>query len=180
MAMWQIARRLTLLAAAACGLLLTTGAAAAEPSPSQRLAIEPMLRPAPQRVVTGTLDAERLRAIDEAGFAHIVSLQPVAEHPDFDEAAQAEALGLRHHHRPIRGAADLDREAARWLDEVLADIGEEPAVLHCASGNRVGALIALRAAWIEGMAAEAAIAKGKRWGLTRLEGAVRARLSAGD
>lgn len=180
MARRQFTRRLISVMATASVLLASMGAAVAEPPPSERLGIEPMLTPAPQRVVTGTLDAERLRAIHEADFAHIVSLQPSAEHPDFDEAAQAAALGLQHHHRPISGAADLDREAAHWLNDVLADIGEEAAVLHCASGNRVGALVALRAAWIEGMADEAAIAKGKRWGLTGLEEAVRDRLSAGD
>lgn len=166
----------------ATGLLLgACGAQSeAEEPASARLALPVQITPEPDRIVTGTLNSQKLQAIAAADVPHIVSLQPHDEHPDFDEAEQAQALGIRRHHLPIAGAADLDREAAQWLDGVLGDIGEEAAVLHCASGNRVGALIALRAAWIEGMPAEAAIDKGKRWGLTGLEGAVRERLSGGN
>lgn len=167
---------------AATGLLLAAGNAHGEaPRPvAERLALPEQITPTPNRVVTGTLDPQKLKAIASAEVPHIVSLQPHSEHPDFDEAARAQALGIQRHHRPIAGADDLDRDAALWLDRVLAAIGDEAAVLHCASGNRVGALIALRAAWIKGMPAEAAIAEGKRWGLTGLESAVRERLKGGD
>jgi hypothetical protein len=40
----------------------------------------------------------------------------------------------------------------------------------------VGALIAVREALIDGQSTEAAIAEGKRWGMTSLEGAVRTAL----
>ena len=45
-------------------------------------------------------------------------------------------------------------------------------LVHCASGNRVGALIALQHG-LESGDVDAAIAEGKRWGLTRLEPVVR-------
>ena len=45
--------------------------------------------------------------------------------------------------------------------------------MHCASGNRVGALMAISSVELDGATVEDAIAVGKAWGLTRLEGRVR-------
>ena len=167
----------TLLVAAAL-ILAACGDESRTASPAdERLSLPEQFTPEPDRIVTGALDPQKLQAIAEADIPHVISLQPRDEHPDFDEAGEAKTLGIQHHHRPIAGADDLDRDAAIWLDDVLREIVDEAAVLHCASGNRVGALIALRAAWIEGRPTEAAIAEGKRWGLTSLENAVRERLS---
>ncbi|MCB1596489.1 MAG: hypothetical protein KDI87_02140 [Gammaproteobacteria bacterium] len=49
-------------------------------------------------------------------------------------------------------------------------------MIHCTSSNRVGALIALRAATLQGMSGDAAVELGKTWGLGSLEPAVRERL----
>jgi hypothetical protein len=51
-------------------------------------------------------------------------------------------------------------------------------LVHCASSNRVGAMIALRAALVDGASADAALAEGRRWGLKSLEPQVRERLAA--
>jgi len=51
-----------------------------------------------------------------------------------------------------------------------------PIVVHCASSNRVGAMAALRAAWLQGQSADQAIETGKAWGLKSLEPEVRALL----
>jgi hypothetical protein len=51
--------------------------------------------------------------------------------------------------------------------------------VHCASSNRVGAMAALRAAWIDGRPTEEALQIGRAWGLKSLEPTVRARLEAG-
>ncbi len=44
--------------------------------------------------------------------------------------------------------------------------------VHCASGNRAGALMALRAYFVQNMSPAAAIDEGKRAGLTSLIGTV--------
>lgn len=59
---------------------------------------------------------------------------------------------------------------------LLRDAGR-PALVYCASGNRVGATAALRAVWVEGLPAEEAIAIGRDWGLKGLEDEVRRRIS---
>ena len=79
---------------------------------------------------------------------------------------------------PITGAVDLTEENARKLGEALRAHEGHPVLLHCGSGNRAGALLALEAFYVEGLTVEAAIALGKNAGLTALEPAVRERLIA--
>ncbi|WP_233275219.1 beta-lactamase hydrolase domain-containing protein [Pseudoxanthomonas suwonensis] len=123
----------------------------------------------------GRIGAADLPALQAAGITRVIDLTPDAETPDFDEAAVVRAAGLRYDNLPIGGPGDLDREAVRKFDALLAGV-DGPTLVHCASGNRVGALAALRAAWLHGANAEAAIAEGRRWGLTGLEPVVRERL----
>src|SRR5699024_12708494 len=66
---------------------------------------------------------------------------------------------------------------ARKLDTLLDEHAAMPTLVHCASGNRVGALMALRAAWVQGKSKEEALAIGRRWGLTKAEAAIDKRLS---
>lgn len=108
---------------------------------------------------------------------HVVSISPAEETPDFDEAAASRSLGLNHHQLSIRSPADLTPATVVALDRVLTRIGVAPTLLHCASGNRVGALMALRAGWLQGMTVDAAVRIGRAHGLTRLEAEVRRRLS---
>jgi protein tyrosine phosphatase (PTP) superfamily phosphohydrolase (DUF442 family) len=77
---------------------------------------------------------------------------------------------------PIGGAADLTEENARRLDRAIATAESMPVIIHCASGNRVGALLALRANLIQGQNADEALAFGRAAGLTSLEDAVKQRL----
>jgi len=110
--------------------------------------------------------------VRDAGIRHVIDLTPDAETPGFDEAAAVRAAGLRYSNLPLRGAADLTRGNVLAFDALVRDAGR-PLLVHCASGNRVGAMAALRAAWVEGRDAEAALAIGKAWGLKGLEGDVR-------
>ena len=129
--------------------------------------------PQEYRVVSGALEAADVRRLREAGIRHVINLRPTEENPQFDEAREVLEQGLVYHYIPIRGGQSLTSENARELDRLLEQIGNEPTLIHCSSGNRVGALIAVREAWIKGRSADAAIAEGKNWGLTKLESTVR-------
>ena len=69
----------------------------------------------------------------------------------FDEAKQAESLGLSYLHLPISGADDLDAEESppSW-PLGLENEDHLPALVHCASSNRVGALFALKSFYLDG------------------------------
>ncbi|EIL97436.1 hypothetical protein RHOFW104T7_10270 [Rhodanobacter thiooxydans] len=134
--------------------------------------------PAPHRVASGRLQATDIPALKRAGIRQVIDLSLDSETPDFDEAAAVQAAGIGYHNLPIRGAGDLTRDRVVQFDRLLREAGDQPTLVHCASSNRVGALIALRAALLGGQSTDAALAEGRRWGLKNLEPAVRERLQA--
>lgn len=159
--------------------VLAAGCAATPPVthvPIAELAADAGRLPSRGYLSTGQPDVSTLEAIAAAGYAGVVDLRTADEARGYDEAGTATALGLRYVSLPVAGPADVTWENAAALDRVLADM-EGPVLLHCASGNRVGALFALRAS-TAGASDEEALEVGRRAGLTRLEGAVRRRLEA--
>ncbi len=137
-----------------------------------------LVQPAANRYCGGMVDETALAEARDAGVRHVVNLRPDAETPDFNEAEAAAAIGLTYHHLPIAGPDDLDEANVRRFDQIMNQVGDESALVHCASGNRVGALFALRAGWLEGQTPDAALALGRSHGLTKMEPAV-AKLLAG-
>jgi uncharacterized protein (TIGR01244 family) len=129
--------------------------------------------PLPDVVTAGQPTVEQLAAAQAAGYKTIVNLRPAAEVPELDEAAEARKLGFEYVAIPVAGAADLTEEKARQLLALLNDEGKKPMLVHCGSSNRVGALVAVGRAKLEGKGADEALALGKEAGLTSLEPAVR-------
>ena len=133
-----------------------------------------ILTPEPNRYAGGQPDAEALASLAAQGLKHVINMRPHAETPDIDPAAMAENAGLSYWNLPIAGPGDLSREHAQALDDKLAEIGDEPVLIHCASSNRVGALMALRAVWLHDVAPDEALALGERYGLTTMRPVVEA------
>ncbi|MEO5830001.1 MAG: sulfur transferase domain-containing protein [Rhodanobacter sp.] len=132
--------------------------------------------PAAHRVASGRLQASDIPALQRAGIREVIDLSVDSETPDFDEAAAMHAAGIDYRNLPIHGAADLSAANVTRFDQLLNEAGARTTLVHCASSNRVGALIALRAALIGGQTTEDAVAEGHRWGLNSLEPVVRERL----
>lgn len=135
-------------------------------------------RPSPALITGGQPSPAQLRAAAQAGVQHVINLRPASEDAGFDEDAEAVALALNYTRIPVAGAQDLTREKVEALDRALAAAGAAPTLVHCASGNRVGALMALRAAWLKGCSIEQALDIGRAHGLTTMEPQIRAILSA--
>lgn len=133
--------------------------------------------PEPGIVSGGRLGPADISKLRDAGIRHVIDLTLDAETPDFDEAAAVRAMGLRYTDLPLRGAWDLTKENVRAFDALVSS-ADRPLLVHCASGNRVGAMAALRAAWFEGHNVEEAIAIGRTWGLKGLESDVLRKLTA--
>lgn len=132
--------------------------------------------PEAQVISTGQPTQEQFQALASAGLKHVINLRPASE-MEFDEKTVVESLGMMYHSMPISGAEDVTHENAASLSKMLSAISGQPVLVHCASGNRVGALVAVSAADTQGLSVDAAVAEGQRWGLTRLESAVRTTLS---
>jgi uncharacterized protein (TIGR01244 family) len=118
----------------------------------------------------GQPDAAAFKVFAENGYAAVVDLRTEGESRGLDEKAVVEGLGMDYVPVPI-GRGGISFENAEVLDKLIASY-DAPILIHCASANRVGALLALRASQ-QGVDDEAAIEIGKRGGLTRLETQVR-------
>lgn len=114
-----------------------------------------------------------LAALAREGVRTVIDLRAPSEPRDYDEAAEAARLGLRYVPVPIAGPADFDRERVQAFGRALDDGRQEGGVLiHCASSNRAGAMVALDDALNRGRPLDAALAQGRAAGLTSLEPAV--------
>lgn len=114
----------------------------------------------------GQPDEAALRVFAENGYQTVIDLRTAEEDRGLDEPAVVAALGMDYVLMPI-GAGDINYDKARELAELL-DRAEGPILLHCASANRVGALLALNV-YEETGNTELALETGRAAGMTRLE-----------
>ncbi len=120
-------------------------------------------------------DAELARA-KMLGARAVLDLRPAAEGSASADAARATAAGFESLRIEVAGAAGLTPANVRAFAKAVDDPALAPLLVHCATGNRVGALTALKAVWHDSMAPPAAIELGRAAGLLKLEPAVRAAL----
>ena len=123
---------------------------------------------------------EHLEAAARVGYRTVINLRAPGEQTAWDEAEKAAELGLSYVALPISGRGDLSVEHARQLSELVTDPDALPAMVHCASGNRVGALFALKAFHLDGDDVETALRKGSEAGLTGMKEIVREILATAD
>ncbi|MGB0132569.1 DsrE family protein [Dokdonella sp.] len=131
----------------------------------------------PNFVASGRIEPDDVAMLFAAGIEVVIDLSDEEETPEFDESAAITEAGMRYNNLPIDGAAGLTEENVETLDRLMAAAGDAPTLIHCGSSNRVGALVALRAATLQGQSVETAIEIGKAWGLMGLEPAVREQLA---
>ena len=110
------------------------------------------------------------------GVKRVINLRPATEPGTGWEEAKAQSLGLTFVRLPITGADGLTQDNARLLGQELTAAGEATAMVYCGSSNRVGALLALHAFFVEQKSAAEALAFGKAAGLKALEPQVKERL----
>ena len=136
---------------------------------------DPYFRPDANTIVCGALNEEKVAALAKAGVELIINLQPDDE-LSFDESAAVKRAGMHYEQLPISGVADLKQLKILAFDNVLRQHHGKKTVVHCGSGNRVGAAIALRAGWLRGRKMDTAMERGRSHGLTKLEDEVYKRL----
>ncbi len=125
----------------------------------------------------GQPSQEDLAQLHAQGVRTVIDLRGAQEDRGYDQAAEARRLGMDYVALPIAGKEDITPANARALHALLQQ-REGPVLLHCASGNRVGALLALGAAQIDGASTEDALALGREAGLKSLEPVVVKQLAA--
>jgi uncharacterized protein (TIGR01244 family) len=131
--------------------------------------------PLPGVTTGGQPSQAQLEAAREAGYRTVINLRQPDERGVGDEPERVADLGLENLSIPIAGEAGLTEENTRAFARALEE-AEYPVIVHCGSGNRIGALFALKAFYLDGKSGEEALEIGFEAGLTRLEDAVRERL----
>jgi uncharacterized protein (TIGR01244 family) len=89
----------------------------------------------------GAVTPAAVAGIKKMGFGSIINLR-LASEPGADidaEAAAAKAAGINFVHLPLSGTAPDAAVADRFL-KVITEPGNQPAFIHCASGNRAAAM----------------------------------------
>ena len=137
------------------------------------IAIPNALSPREGLLLGGQPSLEQLQAAQQAGYKTIINLRGMGEAGTDVEPAVVNELGMNYVHIPINGGAGITPDNAQRLSDAMTAAGDEPTMVHCASGNRVGALFALEAGLLNGVSAEDAVALGRAHGLTGLEPLVR-------
>lgn len=132
-------------------------------------------RPSENLITGGQPSREDLIKLKEAGVTKIINLRGPDESLPFDEKKEASALGLEYVSFPIVGATDTTSANAKKLHELLGN--KDKVFVHCVSGNRVGALLAIKAHKIEGLSVEDSLAFGRAAGLGSLEEKVKSELN---
>jgi hypothetical protein len=157
-------------------------AAAEEPTLAdiQAIGIPSTAMPMTRLVTAAQPTEEQLMALVELGFMNFVSLSPSTEEGAGWEEGIAADVGIHFTRLPVEGAAGLTRENVLELDRVINEVAEEnrATVVYAVNVDEVGAMLALRAHWLEGAAPQAAVELGQRAGLSALEPSVREMMAA--
>jgi uncharacterized protein (TIGR01244 family) len=155
-----------------------------KPSAPSNIDATPPFVPIPNARVTttglligGQPSIEQLKAIQQAGYRMVVTLRPESERGDEGEAAAVEGMGMKFVRIPVAGTAGLTESNARALDAALAQQDVLPSVVHCSIGQRVSALMGLRAFVVDRVSPAAAMDLAKSLGLKELEAALRQRIA---
>jgi uncharacterized protein (TIGR01244 family) len=105
-----------------------------------------------------------------SGYTTVVDMRGSNENRGLDEPSVVAALGMDYVPFPITIADDISFDNAAKLEQIIKE-ADGPVLVHCASSNRVGALLALRSS-LAGADDDTAMAHGIEAGLTGLAGAV--------
>ena len=117
---------------------------------------------------------DQIKQAAETGFKAVVNLRTDNELPDpAQELIWVEGAGMKYFHIPVSVPEGLTPQKTEVFADVLSKPENYPLIVHCKSGNRVGAMFALKAFHIDGNGIEEALSIGERAGLIKLAPTVR-------
>ena len=99
-----------------------------------------------------------------AGYRAVIHLRGPGEDRGLDEPEAIRRAGMEYANLPV-GYEDVDDETFERFRELMAEPERRPVLVHCASANRVGALLIPYLILDEGMTAEEASRAASRVGL---------------
>ncbi len=115
----------------------------------------------------GAVTPASVAAIKDLGFKSIFNLREASEQgADVEaEAAAAKTAGINFYHLPFNNASPDPAVVDRFL-KTITEKGNEPAFIHCASGNRASAMWMIKRVLVDKWDIEKASAEAAALGLT--------------
>jgi uncharacterized protein (TIGR01244 family) len=115
----------------------------------------------------GATTPEAVPELKKMGFKSIINLRlPTEAGANVEaEAAAAKAAGINFFNIPFNGQSPDPKVADRFLDAITAP-GNEPAYIHCAAGNRAGAMWMIKRLAVDHWDTERAYTEAAALGLT--------------
>ena len=115
----------------------------------------------------GATKATAVPEIKKMGFASIINVRvPSEPGAEIDEtAASAKSAGIRFFNIPFSGQAPDPKVADAFLTAITTP-GNEPAYIHCAAGNRAGAMWMIKRLAVDHWDTEKAYTEAAALGLT--------------
>ena len=118
----------------------------------------------PGVVTAGQLSAEQFRAAAVAGMKTVLDLRPPDEARGYDEPATAREAGVDYRCLPVT-AASLGTAQFAEVRRVIGDLTLRPLLIHCATANRVGAVLIPHLVLDQGMDSREALRVAREIGL---------------
>jgi len=112
----------------------------------------------------GATEPSAMAALAAEGFKSVINLRLASEPGVAEEAAVVENAGLTYIHLPMDPMAPEASTAEQFL-QAIANPAHQPAYIHCASANRVGAMWAIKRVVQDGWPRDRAIAEGQAIGM---------------
>ena len=115
----------------------------------------------------GATTPEAVPELKKMGFASIINLRLPSE-PGANvegEAAAAKTAGIRFFNIPFNGQSPDPAVADKFL-ETITTAGNEPAYIHCAAGNRAGAMWMIKRLVVDHWDTDKAFTEATALGLT--------------
>lgn len=138
------------------------------PAEAPAIGIRNLSKPLPNVLCSGQPTKAQFDALQAAGVAHVLHLRVKSEQGTGWEEERAAAADFAFERLEIAGGKGLTRENVEAFAAKLDSYGDDLVLISCGSSNRVGAMLALKACWLDGMDKPAAMALGERGGMKSL------------
>ncbi|MDP6923679.1 MAG: sulfur transferase domain-containing protein [Candidatus Scalindua sp.] len=112
---------------------------------------------------------DQIKQAAETGFKAVVNLRTDKELPDpAQELTWVEGAGMKYFHIPVSVSEGFTPQKTKVFADVLSKSENYPLIIHCKSGERVGAMFALKAFHIDEKEIDEALLIGQMAGLSKL------------
>lgn len=115
-------------------------------------------------VPSGQPPKPHIAALGEAGYRTVLDTRAPEDPRSYDEPEAAAKAGMQYLVLPVRNRT-IPEETFDRFRQILRDGGNQPLLIHCGSGNRVGALLIPYLGLDRGMCSETVMVLAKQVGL---------------